>query len=84
MTDTSPECFPRFKVYIFSRGDHTPDFDVELHPEDEALAKAAPLLLARLKEAERFIAGFKDDDLQEGINTMLAAIRAAIAKAGAA
>lgn len=45
------------------------------------LFRAAPDLLAALDQAESFIAGFEDDELQEGIDGMLAAIRAAIAKA---
>jgi len=42
---------------------------------------AAPDLLAALDRAEAFIAGFEDDETQEGVTEMLAAIRAAIAKA---
>lgn len=42
---------------------------------------AAPDLLAALDRAEAFIAGFEDDETQEGVAEMLAAIRAAIAKA---
>ena len=42
---------------------------------------AAPDLLAALERAEAFIAGFEDDDTQEGITEMLAAIRAALASA---
>jgi hypothetical protein len=37
--------------------------------------------LAALERAEAFIAGFEDDDTQEGITEMLAAIRAALASA---
>lgn len=48
---------------------------------NQALIAAAPDLLAALDRAEAFIAGFEDDDTQEGIPEMLAAIRAAIAKA---
>jgi hypothetical protein len=42
---------------------------------------AAPDLLAALDRAEAFIAGFEDDETQEGIAEMLAAIRTALAKA---
>jgi hypothetical protein len=45
------------------------------------LQLAAPDLLAALKRAEAFIAGFEDDETQEGIAEMLAAIRAALAGA---
>lgn len=45
------------------------------------LITAAPDLLAALDRAEAFIAGFEDDDTQDGIPEMLAAMRAAIAKA---
>tara|TARA_R110000868_G_scaffold87712_5_gene245034 strand:- start:560 stop:760 length:201 start_codon:yes stop_codon:yes gene_type:complete len=45
------------------------------------LQLAAPDLLAALDRAEAFIAGFEDDDTQEGVTEMLAAIRAALAKA---
>lgn len=42
---------------------------------------AAPDMLAQLHKAESFIAGFEDDDMQEGIADLLAGIRGAIAKA---
>lgn len=45
------------------------------------LIAAAPELLAALELAESFMAGFEDDEVQEGINERLAAIRAVIAKA---
>lgn len=45
------------------------------------LMAAAPEMLAALDRAEAFIAGFEDDETQDGITEMLAAIRAAIAKA---
>jgi hypothetical protein len=38
-------------------------------------------LQSALKRAEAFIVGFEDDDTQEGITEMLAAIRAALASA---
>lgn len=39
-------------------------------------------MLTALQQAESFIAGFEGDELQEGVDAMLEAIRAAIAKAG--
>jgi len=45
------------------------------------LQLAAPEMLAALERAEAFIAGFEDDGMQEGVTDMLAAIRAAIARA---
>lgn len=45
------------------------------------LIAAAPDLLAALDRAEAFISGFEDDDTQEGVTEMLAAIRAALANA---
>jgi hypothetical protein len=38
-------------------------------------------LVEALRKAESFIAGFEDDECQEGINELLGPIRAAIAKA---
>jgi hypothetical protein len=38
-------------------------------------------LLEALERAEGFISGFEDDETQEGVTEMLAAIRAALAKA---
>jgi hypothetical protein len=38
-------------------------------------------LLAALDRAEAFISGFEDDDTQEGVTEMLAAIRAALVNA---
>lgn len=46
-----------------------------------ALIAATPDLLEALDRAEAFISGFEDDDTQEGVTEMLAAIRVAIAKA---
>lgn len=45
------------------------------------LIAAAPDLLAQLRSAREFIAGFHGDDTQEGIQEMLDAYDAAIAKA---
>lgn len=42
---------------------------------------AAPKLLEALEAAESFIRGFEDDELQEGIDDLLAGIRTAIAEA---
>jgi hypothetical protein len=41
-------------------------------------------LVEALTKAERFIAGFEGDELQEGIDALIAEIRAALAKAGTA
>ncbi|WP_454858745.1 hypothetical protein [Rhizobium binxianense] len=41
------------------------------------MAKHAPALQQALDQAERFIAGFEGDELQEGVDQLLAAIRAA-------
>lgn len=41
------------------------------------MAKHAPALQQALDQAERFIAGFEGDELQEGVDHLLAAIRAA-------
>lgn len=51
------------------------------NPDDARAAAAAPALLAALKLAESFMAGFEDDEAQEGINDRLATIRAALAAA---
>ena len=45
------------------------------------LIAAAPKLLGALTSAGSFISGFEGDDLQEGIDELLAVIRAAIAEA---
>jgi len=42
---------------------------------------AAPCMLTALDRAEAFVAGFEDDDTQEGIPELLGAIRAALRKA---
>ena len=44
-------------------------------------ANAHDDMLAALRKAEDFIAGFEDDDTQEGVLKLLQSIRAAIAKA---
>jgi hypothetical protein len=44
-------------------------------------AIAAPRLLEALTRAEGFMSGFEDDELQDGINELLAEIRAAVAAA---
>lgn len=45
------------------------------------LIAGAPDLLDALNEAESFISGFEDDELQEGVDDMLRRIRGAISKA---
>lgn len=47
----------------------------------EAMDAISYKLLASLKEAENFMAGFEDDDVQEGINDLLESIRKTIAEA---
>jgi hypothetical protein len=58
------------------------DFPRKLNPADTTLIVAAPELMAALVKAEAFIAGFEGDDLQEGMDDLLRAVRSAIAKAG--
>lgn len=55
---------------------------IAVNPADLALILAAPKLFDALVKAEAFIAGFEGDELQEGIDELLKAVRAAIAKAG--
>lgn len=43
------------------------------------IADMAPIALDALRGAERFIAGFEDDETQEGVVLLLANIREAIA-----
>lgn len=47
------------------------------HLRIAAAEGALNMMLAALDEAENFIAGFEDDDAQEGVPEMLARIRAA-------
>lgn len=49
--------------------------------ETRAARVSVAAMLAALERAEGFISGFEDDDTQEGVTDMLAAIRVAIAKA---
>ena len=49
--------------------------------ETRAARVSVSAMLAALERAEGFISGFEDDDTQEGVTDMLAAIRVAIAKA---
>jgi hypothetical protein len=49
--------------------------------ETRAARVSVAAVLAALERAEGFISGFEDDDTQEGVTEMLAAIRVAIAKA---
>lgn len=48
---------------------------------DTSLIVAAPALFAALELAEQFASGFEGDELQDGIDEMLAAMRDAIAQA---
>jgi hypothetical protein len=45
--------------------------------QDMQIAAAGPAMYNALCKAERFIAGFEDDPLQEGIGELLEAIRSA-------
>lgn len=47
----------------------------------KALDALPEKLLASLKNAENFMAGFEDDDVQEGINDLLTSIRKTICEA---
>lgn len=49
--------------------------------ETRAARVSVSAMLAALDRAEAFISGFEDDDTQEGVTEMLAAIRVALAKA---
>lgn len=54
------------------------------HPLEQrilTLIAEAPRLLMALELAESFMAGFEDDEVQEGINSQLATIRATIREA---
>lgn len=51
------------------------------NPDNVRCAAAAPALLAALKIAESFMAGFEGDEMQDGIDERLATIRAAMAAA---
>lgn len=57
------------------------NMDDDLRQADGALIAAAPEMLAALSAAEAFIAGLEGDELQEGIGSLLATVRAAIDKA---
>ncbi len=48
---------------------------------DAALFISSPRLLEALISAERFVSGFEGDELQRGIDSLLAQMRAAIALA---
>jgi len=49
--------------------------------ETRAARVSVSAMLAALDRAEAFISGFEDDNTQEGVTEMLAAIRAALANA---
>ena len=49
--------------------------------ETRAARVSVAAVLEALERAEAFIDGFEDDDTQEGVGEMLAAIRVALAKA---
>jgi hypothetical protein len=52
-----------------------------VEPVREISQEAARAMLGSLHEAERFMAGFEDDELNPGVAGKLARIRAAIAAA---
>lgn len=69
----------------FGDGDDWESVWEDCAPDDHVLESvegvniwAALELLAALKKAEAFIRGFEDDEMQEGVNELLAEIRAAI------
>lgn len=64
-----------------TQGGYAPNIDADTLDREAALVAAAPDLLAALDCAEGFIAGFEGDETQEGIDWLLATIRAAITKA---
>ncbi len=55
--------------------------DLAIFKANVAVIEAAAELLEELEAAEEFMRGFEDDDVQEGIDARLAAMREAIAKA---
>ena len=48
---------------------------------ETTIIAAAPAMLDALRTAEEFIAGFEGDEMQEGVDDMLQAMRAAIVAA---
>lgn len=78
--DLLRRCFDAFD----GEEDSVKEEHAELIEEVGAFIEAAraadpqPTVLAALKQAEEFMRGFEDDELQEGINERLATVRAAI------
>jgi hypothetical protein len=70
-----------FAALVDVQGDDEYEHSRFIDFEVEQQRKAAPKLLAALKDAESFISGFEDDECQEGIKDRLALIRSAIAEA---
>jgi hypothetical protein len=66
---------------IDNESDHR--FDSQEAVANAHLIAASPCQNAALIKAERFIAGFEGDELQEGVGELLSEIRAALAKARA-
>lgn len=58
--------------------DSLSSFPAAFHVDSLVKASAESCAVASLRKAEDFIAGFEDDDLQEGVVELLAELRAAI------
>jgi hypothetical protein len=56
------------------------DYIASVGEANARLIAEAPAMLTALELAEDFIAGFEDDELQEGIKWLLATIRAPLAR----
>ena len=72
-----------FTALVDEQGDLDYSESVMIDFEAERMRKAASELLATLEISEGFISGFEDDELQAGINELLARVRNAISDAKA-
>lgn len=80
LSDLARETLEQYTREIGAGGEPAyPDWANDL----KAVAAEREQLLAALLAAESFMAGFEGDELQEGIDEKLDAIRAALAAAGA-
>lgn len=69
-------------VQFKDRAKDDPENHTETDSKEVDAAKSAfEALLAALRTAESFISGFEGDEMQDGVDEMLATIRGAIAKA---